>query len=146
MYGLGRNLLFKIFRSLGYNKTFKTINSGYIFNENCNFIDFFTRFIYLESEYYLNSCLKIKKLISLFCSSRLCMYNYKGMRKIKGLPCRGQRTKTNHKTTKSLRVSRYRHLSVSKYRRADYFYKKILNDGLFLKPSSNGECDVIFKD
>ena len=103
-YGLGINLVLIIFKSLGYNKLIRKIHNHELMNQSCNFSDFFRRFIYLKSSDYLNYYLKESKNIVISLRITTYMYNYKGMRYLKGLPVRGQRTKTNRKTSKARKL------------------------------------------
>ena len=49
---------------------------------------------------------ELKKELSLNFKNSISIKSYKGLRKLKGLPVRGQRTHTNSKTAKRLRFAR----------------------------------------
>lgn len=97
IYGIGKKQSSLLCKQLGFSKNFKTsdLSKDQIFRlikriENSNLI--------LTSE--------LKKLqISLFRNS-VEIKSYKGLRRLKGLPVRGQRTHTNSKTSKRNRFTR----------------------------------------
>lgn len=91
IYGLSKFKSSAICKRLGFSKNFKAKNLS---KEHINkFIKIIERLkIKLASDLRKSKILYLKKLISI--------KSYKGLRKIKGLPVRGQRTHTNAKTSR----------------------------------------------
>lgn len=95
IYGLGRSKTEKICKSLGFSSNFKVIDLKE--EQTLKLIKF------IESrEELLASELKKHKLVNL--KALADIKSYRGLRKIKGLPVRGQRTHTNSKTAKKIRI------------------------------------------
>ena len=91
IYGLGKNQSYTICKKLGFNKNLKInkLTNDQIFKltkliEDSN--------LKITTELKKSQVFALKKLVDIKC--------YKGLRKIKGLPVRGQRTHTNAKTSK----------------------------------------------
>ena len=94
IYGLGKYQTLIICKKLGLSKNLKTSNltNDQILKlikiiENSN--------LKITSELKKLQIFNLKELVNIKC--------YKGLRRIKGLPVRGQRTHTNSKTTKKSR-------------------------------------------
>ena len=94
IYGLGKYQTLIICKKLGLSKNLKTSNltNDQILKlikiiENSN--------LKIKSELKKLQIFNLKELVNIKC--------YKGLRRIKGLPVRGQRTHTNSKTTKKSR-------------------------------------------
>jgi len=91
IYGIGKFQAFILCKKLGVSKNFLTANLSkeQIFNllkliENSNLI--------LANKLKTRQILLLRKLVD--------MKSYSGLRKIRGLPIKGQRTHTNAKTSK----------------------------------------------
>jgi hypothetical protein len=100
VFGLGRNILDNALIAYGYNKLICKIDSDIIVDYCSNFRYFFRKFVYVKSKELFNDSLKESLNMIYLYRTKLIMYNYRGMRLIKGLPVRGQRTRTNKKTSK----------------------------------------------
>ena len=94
IYGLGNYQTLMICKKLGFSKNLKTseLTNEQILKlikiiENSN--------LTITSELKKLHIFNLKKLVGIKC--------YTGLRRIKGLPVRGQRTHTNAKTVKSIR-------------------------------------------
>lgn len=95
IYGIGKSQSFYISKKLGFSKNFKTINLSN------NHIDSLTNtVINLNLIMSINKSLKKKKLF--FLDRLVTIKNYRGIRRLKRLPVRGQRTRSNFKTAKKL--------------------------------------------
>lgn len=93
IYGIGRKTSFLICKKLGFSLNLKVKNlSAKQALDLLKIIDF-SRLI-LSNELKKIKLLNFKKLISI--------KSYKGLRKLKGYPIRGQRTHTNASTAKKL--------------------------------------------
>ena len=91
IFGIGKFNSFLICKQLGFLKNFKIKNlSKEQINQMIKIIEYLN--FELASDLKKKKILIAKKLILIKC--------YKGFRKIKGLPVRGQRTHTNSKTAK----------------------------------------------
>jgi small subunit ribosomal protein S13 len=91
IYGIGKSNSFLICKKLGFSKNLKIKNITKVqINQLINTI--VNLKIKIGSDLKKLKVLNTKKLISI--------KSYKGIRKIRGLPIRGQRTHTNAKTSK----------------------------------------------
>lgn len=91
IYGLGKPSLDKVCYSLGITKTTRMEDlSEFKIKQIIKYIN--TSGFCITSELRKNRNIQLKHLISIKCQ--------KGLRKIKGLPVRGQRTHTNAKNAK----------------------------------------------
>jgi small subunit ribosomal protein S13 len=91
IYGIGKSNSFLICKKLGFSKNLKIKNITKVqINQLINTIENLK--IKIGSDLKKLKVLNTKKLISI--------KSYKGIRKIRGLPIRGQRTHTNAKTSK----------------------------------------------
>jgi hypothetical protein len=100
LFGLGKNIIKNALVAFGYNKLIIKIESDVIVDYCSNFRYFFRKFVYLKSKESFNDSLKESLNMIYLYRTKLIMYNYKGIRLIKGLPVNGQRTRTNKKTSK----------------------------------------------
>jgi small subunit ribosomal protein S13 len=93
IFGIGRFNSFLICKQLGFAKNFKT---KYLSKEQINQIIEIIEFLNFKvgNQLKKSKVLITKKLILIKC--------YKGLRKIKGLPVRGQRTHTNSRTARKI--------------------------------------------
>jgi len=91
IYGIGKKQSFKICTKLGFsvNLKVKQLSKEQI-KQLIRVID--------SSNYIINN--DLKKLNSLIVKNLVNLKSYRGLRKIKGLPVRGQRTHTNAQTVK----------------------------------------------
>lgn len=91
IFGIGKFNSFLICKQLGFAKNFKTKHlSKQQISQITQLIEFLN--FKIGSHLKKSKILATKKLISIKC--------YKGLRKIKGLPIRGQRTHTNSRTAR----------------------------------------------
>jgi small subunit ribosomal protein S13 len=92
IYGIGQNQAFLICKKLGFCINLKTsqLSSDQI-NTLIKYID--------KSNLIITS--ELKKMQSLFLKNLVYIKTYRGLRKIQGLPVRGQRTHTNAKTARN---------------------------------------------
>lgn len=91
-YGLNHKLIFKIFNFLGLNNTIKTKE---LTKKKINSLkEYIIKNILIEEQFKQQLYNNNKK--------QLYIKLIKSLRKLKGLPVNGQRTKTNAKTTKKL--------------------------------------------
>ena len=92
IYGIGQNQAFFICKKLGFSNNLKTseLSSDQI-TKLIKFID--------KSNLIITS--ELKKVQSLFFKNLVSIKSYRGLRKIQGLPVRGQRTHTNAKTARN---------------------------------------------
>ena len=91
VYGIGKTRSLDICRKLGFSKNLKIKNLSEFQIKKIVFIVENTN-ILITSD--------LKKLKSLAIKTLVAIKSYKGLRKIKGLPVRGQRTHTNAKTSR----------------------------------------------
>lgn len=93
IFGIGKFNSFLICKQLGFSKNLKTRN---LTKEQINKIIQIIEFLNFKigSNLKKSKILNAKKLILIKC--------YKGLRKIKGLPVRGQRTHTNSRTARKI--------------------------------------------
>ena len=89
IYGLNKRTTLKICRKLGYSNTIKLKN---LTKDQLLHLTFFLENLNLE---ILN---KLKKSKDLCIKNLIHIKSFRGLRLIKGLPVRGQRTRTNAKT------------------------------------------------
>ena len=93
IYGIGKNRSKFLIKSLGFTSNFK---SKQLNDFNLNRI----LSIIKKKKFKIKKNLKKKKIINL---KRLVeLKTYKGLRRIQGLPVRGQRSRSNAKTSKKL--------------------------------------------
>ena len=100
LFGLGKNIIKNSLVAFGYNKLISKIEGDVIVDYCSNFRYFFRKFVYLKSKESFNDSLKESLNMIYLYRTKLIMYNYKGIRLIKGLPVNGQRTRTNKRTSK----------------------------------------------
>jgi hypothetical protein len=124
VFGLGRNILDNALIAFGYNKLICKIDSDIIVDYCSNFRYFFRKFVYVKSKELFNDSLKESLNMIYLYRTKLIMYNYRGMRLIKGLPVRGQRTRTNKKTSKKKKNYVYRLNSIDKKKYDNKVHKK----------------------
>jgi small subunit ribosomal protein S13 len=91
VYGIGKTRSLDICRKLGFSKNLKIKNLSEFQIKKIVFI--------VENSNILITS-DLKKLKSLAIKTLVAIKSYKGLRKIKGLPVRGQRTHTNAKTSR----------------------------------------------
>jgi len=89
IYGVGKNIAFDICKKANIEKSIKVID---IENDKITHIQNIVNSYKIEGELRREVSMNIKRLVDIKC--------YKGKRHRSGLPCRGQRTKTNAKTRK----------------------------------------------
>lgn len=91
VHGIGRSTAFFICKKLGFsiNLKIKNLNQEQI-AELLQLID--------SSELLLNN--ELKKLKSITLKKLISIKSYRGLRRVRGLPVRGQRTHTNAKSAK----------------------------------------------
>ena len=94
VYGIGKNTSFNICKNLGFsiNLKIKKLSKTQI----KNLLSFIS-----NSNLKINDDLKQFKILSI--QNLISIKAYRGLRKIKGFPVRGQRTKTNAKTSKKFK-------------------------------------------
>ncbi len=91
IFGIGKFNSFLLCKQLGFAKNLKTKDLTKVqISKIIKLIDFLN--FSIASELKKFKTLILKKLVLIKC--------YKGIRKVKGLPVRGQRTRTNSKTVK----------------------------------------------
>ena len=91
VYGLGQKTSFKICKALGFTQNLKIKELSKSQTKNL--------LIYVNNlTIKINDDLKQLKIVSL--QNSISIKTYRGLRKIRGFPVRGQRTKTNAKTAK----------------------------------------------
>ena len=95
IYGIGKKTSQKILKILNINPYFKTseLSEKNLF-EIRNYLE--------ENNYKLPN--ELKSLIKLNIQHLININSYKGQRHLKGLPVHGQRTRTNSKTSKKLKI------------------------------------------
>ena len=92
IYGINCNTSEKICKKLGFSKNFKAHNlSSKQINKFLSVIE--------NSNILVNS--ELKKKNSIFLRHLVDLKVYRGLRKVRGLPSRGQRTRTNSRTSKN---------------------------------------------
>jgi small subunit ribosomal protein S13 len=91
VYGIGKTRSLDICRKLGFSKNLKIKNLSEFQIKKIVFI--------VENSNILITS-DLKKLKSLAIKTLVAIKSYRGLRKIKGLPVRGQRTHTNAKTSR----------------------------------------------
>ena len=94
IYGIGRNTAFLICKKLGFsiNLKVKDLSQEQV-NEILQIVELLN--LTLNNELKKFKSLSLKKLISI--------KSYRGLRRVKGLPVRGQRTHTNAKSSRKTR-------------------------------------------
>jgi len=94
IYGVGNSMAFSLCKKLGISKNFKVHElSVEQLNELCDILKYSNQIF--TSDLKKLHIVTFKKLISIKA--------YRGLRRLKGLPIRGQRTHTNAKTSKVIR-------------------------------------------
>ena len=94
IYGIGNSQSFLVCKKAGISKNFNVHElSAEQINKLCNILK--------GSKNFFTS--DLKKLHNLIFKKLVTIKTYKGLRRLKGLPVRGQRTHTNAKTAKSIR-------------------------------------------
>jgi small subunit ribosomal protein S13 len=96
VFGIGLNSSSKICRKLGLSKNIK--------GEQLSTKHFSKLNTLLNSEFKLKVSNELKKLEAFRLQKLISIKCYRGLRRIKGLPVRGQRTHTNAKTAKKHRL------------------------------------------
>ena len=94
VYGIGVNQSIKICKKLGFSINLKIKNLSEAQTK---------KIIKLIETSDLIITSDLKKFKSLLFKTLVSIKSYKGLRKIKGLPIRGQRTHTNSKTARKIR-------------------------------------------
>ena len=95
IYGIGKSRSKQICNQLGFKENFKIKQlSKEQIKQLIKIID--------KSNLIINN--DLKKIKSLTLKNLVSIKSYRGLRKIKGLPVRGQRTHTNARTAKSKRI------------------------------------------
>lgn len=92
IYGIGQKQSFFICKKLGFSSNLKTFELS---------SDQITKLIKFIERSNLVITSELKKLQSVFLKNLVSIKSYRGLRKIQGLPVRGQRTHTNAKTAKN---------------------------------------------
>jgi small subunit ribosomal protein S13 len=90
IYGIGRTTSQKILADAGVDENTRTDNLTEV--EVGKIREFIDKNLKVEGDLRRDISMSIKRLMDLGC--------YRGLRHRKGLPCRGQRTKTNARTRK----------------------------------------------
>ena len=94
IYGIGKAQAFLICKTLGVTKNFKVHDlSVEQINDLCKILN-------NSNQLFTND---LKKLHILTFKKLISIKTYKGLRRLKGFPIRGQRTHTNGKTAKLIR-------------------------------------------
>lgn len=94
VYGIGKNTASNICKNLGFSTNLKIKKLSKI--QIKNLLTFIS-----NSKLKINDDLKQFKILSI--QNLISIKAYRGLRKIKGFPVRGQRTKTNAKTSKKFK-------------------------------------------
>jgi len=94
IYGIGKPQSIIICRRLGFSTNCKIVD---LTNDQIN------ELVKLIENSELTFSNDLKKLQAIFLKKLVNIKSYKGLRKIQGLPIRGQRTHTNAKTSKRFR-------------------------------------------
>ena len=92
IYGIGSKISFKICKKLGLSKN---ITADQISKNHLSSLDYI-----LNKEYKLKVSNELKKIESFRLQKLISIKSFRGLRRVKGLPVRGQRTHTNAKTAK----------------------------------------------
>ena len=95
VYGIGFNTSLKICKKLGLSRNIIADQLSKNHLSNLNHI--------LNHEYKLKVSNELKKVESFRLQKLISIKTYRGLRRVKGLPVRGQRTHTNAKTAKKHR-------------------------------------------
>lgn len=90
IYGIGRSLSQEILNATGID--FNTRCDNLTESEVAKIREYIDKSVKVEGDLRRDISMSIKRLMDLGC--------YRGLRHRKGLPCRGQRTKTNARTRK----------------------------------------------
>ncbi|MCM0082678.1 30S ribosomal protein S13 [Geomonas sp. Red32] len=90
IYGIGRSLSQEILKATGVD--FNTRCDNLTEAEVSKIRDYIDKSVKVEGDLRRDISMSLKRLMDLGC--------YRGLRHRKGLPCRGQRTKTNARTRK----------------------------------------------
>lgn len=94
IYGIGKNSAFNICKKLGFSENLKVKSlSEEQIKKLLKLIE--------NSEVLITS--DLKKVKSLILKNLVFIKSYRGLRKIKGLPVRGQRTHTNGRTARKIK-------------------------------------------
>lgn len=94
IYGIGNSLSFLLCKKAGISKNFNVYElSPEQINKLCKILKGSKKFFTSD----------LKKLHNLTFKNLVTIKTYKGLRRLKGLPVRGQRTHTNAKTAKIIR-------------------------------------------
>ena len=91
IYGIGKNTAFSLCKKLGFSVNLKVKN---LTQEQI------TEMLQLIDLLNLNLNNELKKLKSLTLKNLVSIKSYKGLRRVQGLPVRGQRTHTNAKSAR----------------------------------------------
>lgn len=94
IYGIGKSQSIIICRRLGFSTNCKIVD---LTNDQIN------ELVKLIENSELTFSNDLKKLQAIFLKKLVNIKSYKGLRKIQGLPIRGQRTHTNAKTSRRFR-------------------------------------------
>mgnify|MGYP006181143531 CR=1 FL=1 len=92
IYGIGFNRSSKICKKLGLSKN---IPADQMLKNHLSSLDYI-----LNNEYKLKVSNELKKIESFRLQKLISIKSFRGLRRAKGLPVRGQRTHTNPKTAK----------------------------------------------
>lgn len=95
VYGIGFNTSFKICKKLGLSRN---ITADQLSKNHLSSLIHI-----LNKEYKLKVSNELKKIESFRLQKLISIKTYRGLRRVKGLPVRGQRTHTNAKTAKKHR-------------------------------------------
>jgi small subunit ribosomal protein S13 len=94
VYGIGKSRAFNICKNLGFSENLKVKNlSEEQIKKLLNLVE--------NSEILITS--DLKKVKNLIIKNLVFIKSYRGLRKIKGLPVRGQRTHTNGRTARKIK-------------------------------------------
>ena len=94
VHGIGRNTAFSICKKLGFSINFKIKNLNQ---------EQIAELLRLIDSLNLSLNNDLKKLKSLTLKSLISIKSYRGLRRVRGLPVRGQRTHTNGRSAKKNR-------------------------------------------
>ena len=94
IYGIGKSNAFSICKKLGFSENLKVKNLSE---------DHIKKLLKLVENSNLLITSDLKKTKSLILKNLIFIKSYRGLRKIKGLPVRGQRTHTNGKTARRIK-------------------------------------------
>ena len=94
IYGIGKSTAFNICKTLGFSENLKVKNlSEEQIKKLLNLVE--------NSEILIT--VDLKKVKNLIIKNLVFIKSYRGLRKIKGLPVRGQRTHTNGRTARKIK-------------------------------------------